>query len=69
MNELTEDDDNVFMALSWSVKGITYELHFREGDNIKIPIRNTKMFLVDEKSEDDKDFTEVSLLFEMNLEE
>lgn len=69
LNELTEEDENVFMALSWSVKGLTYELYFREGNNIEIPIQNTKMFLLDDKSEDDKDFTEVSLLFEMNLEE
>ncbi len=69
INELKDLDDNIFMSFHWTIKGLEFELHFKEGDNLEIAVEGSSMYLLDNNSEDELDFTIITLLCPKNLEE
>lgn len=67
--ELMDDEDNVFLELSWeNDDGLIWNLKFIEGDNKTIQISGSKMYLRDTASSDIDDTIELELLVPMELE-
>jgi hypothetical protein len=67
---LTGEDENQFMYLSWQDEmGGDYALKFCEGDNRAVTVVGSSMFLYDTDAEEDADHTQINLLRTVQLEE
>jgi hypothetical protein len=69
LGELDDDEDNIFLELTWnSEDGLVWNMKFIEGDNKKVEISGSKMYLHDTASEGMGDTIELELLIPMQLD-
>jgi len=68
LSDLEDDDTNEFMYLTWDDEGQVYELKFNEGDNQKIIIVGSSMFLHDTNSDGIEDHIQITILTTKELE-
>ena len=66
--ELTGDDENQFMYLSWEDEGQDYYMKFCEGDNREVHVFGSSLFLYDTDANDDEEKTKITILSLANLE-
>jgi hypothetical protein len=67
--DLTGEDENLFMYLSWGEDGDAYEFKFCEGDNRTVTVAGSSMLLYDTDAEEDADVTQITLLEKIQLED
>ena len=65
VNELKDDEDNVFLELYWDDEGLIYSLKFIEGDNKMVDIADSSIYLKDTGMDGQK--TEITLLTKKQL--
>jgi hypothetical protein len=68
LSQLTDDDDNEFMYLSWTDYGREYNLKFTQGDNPSVRIEGSSMFLYDTDSTNEHDHTQITVLVPQKLD-
>lgn len=62
--ELTGEDDNEFMYLSWESEGMEYGIKFNEGLNKAVKVIGSFLFLIDTEGEE----RQITILEPKNLE-
>jgi hypothetical protein len=66
--QLTDDDDNEFLYLSWTDDGPEYNLKFTQGDNPSVRVEGSSMFLYDTDSAGEHDHTQITVLVPQKLD-
>lgn len=65
VNELKDDEDNVFLELYWDDDGLIYSLKFIEGDNKMVDMGESSIYLKDTGTDGQK--IEITLLTKKQL--
>ena len=65
VNELKDDEDNVFLELYWDDEGLVYILKFIEGDNKMVDIGESSIYLKDTGTDGQK--IEITILTKKQL--
>jgi hypothetical protein len=68
LSELTEDHTNEFLFFRWDWDGNEYSLKFCEGDNQKVNLVGSSMFLFDTDADGEEDHTQITILITKELE-
>lgn len=63
--DLTGEDENEFLYLSWEDEGLEYYVKFTEEPNKEVKIIGNSIFLIDHEGEE----AEITPLFSKNLED
>lgn len=65
LSRIIDSDESEFLYIQWEDEGVQYSLKFQEGENRKIKIIGSSMFLID----DEGDEQQITVLQTKNLEE
>ena len=67
LSQLTDDDDNEFLFLSWNDEGKEFNLKFTQGDNPSVGVEGNSMFLFDTDAVSNHDHTQITVLVPKKL--
>lgn len=68
LSELQGEAENEFLFVTWE-DGEEYYLRFTEGGNVSVRVVGDSLFLYNTEAESDGDFTKLTILRTVNLEE
>lgn len=60
--ELSGEEENEFLYLSWEDDGHDYSLKFTEGDNFTVKVKGCNLYLYDSDANDDDEITILTIL-------
>lgn len=67
--DLKGNAENEFLFVTWEDRVEDYFLRFTEGGNVSVRVVGDSLFLYNTEAESDGDFTKVTILRNVNLEE
>jgi len=67
--DLEGNAENEFLFVTWEDRGEEYYLKFNEGGNASVRVVGDSLFLYNTDADSDGDFTKVTILRTVNLEE